>query len=149
MNAGQFSNIGFKEHAGAAHFVFNPSEIEEKLTDFGVAKLSKPEIACKIDSDFVDLVERLFLKFQKTNVFWPEDDANQQIVGHRYWNLLRGLLLKYEILTLHVRPKSGGYGEGLKRHVLPDQLLNGLFGVGMPNPAIKGFWREAPTSPDG
>ncbi len=96
-----------------------------------------------VDNDVVLLIEQLMRKFERTNMFWPDDAPNQGIVKNSRWEELRDRLLAFRILSLdEQRSVSKQPREALRRNFLPQQIMAGLSSSAEAPEEIRGFWQS-------
>lgn len=121
--------------------IFQPNIVSDILQACGAN--SELQRGPAVNNDILLLMEQLMAKFERTNMFWPDDIPNRGIVGNPNWEILRERLLLFNIVTIdEKRAVSKQPREALRRNFLPQQIMDGLRLSSTGPIEIRQFWES-------
>lgn len=125
--------------------VFRHDRIAEILSICGMTS-NNEVVSTGVDPQVLDLLEKVLRKFEKSNLFWPTDHNNKQVLTDEKWKDLESLLIESGMTTREESLQHKGVPRyALRRNFLPQQIMSGDTDKSVSHAEIRKFWAEMRT----
>ncbi|GAB6844354.1 hypothetical protein HNR00_002499 [Methylorubrum rhodinum] len=122
--------------------IFRLSEVRKVLSQCSFPGINDAE-PIRIDDNILALVEKLFRKFDRSNVFWPTDDVNRNITQDENWDKLMGILISSGLVVQErVSAQSGAPRPHLRLTVPSEVVVMGQIQSGKVPEQVQNFWDD-------
>lgn len=123
--------------------IFRHDAVTDILKKCGMPLPEQESSEYSLPGGLIDTLEKIMKKFEKSNMFWPTDHDNRQVLASDYWLSIEKALIESGVVTKESSIAHAGLPRyALRRRFSPHQIMYGDVDRTSRSENISKFWNS-------